>query len=102
VPATLGVVLIGSLAAYAFAWIDFRGRDWAFVALVALLVVPVQVALIPVAELYGRLGIFGDISGVVLFHVAFGLPFAVVLLRNFFAGIPASCSKQRAWTAPVS
>jgi alpha-glucoside transport system permease protein len=88
VPATLGVVLIGSLAAYAFAWIDFRGRDWAFVGLVALLVVPIQVALIPVAELYGRLGIFGDLSGVVLFHIAFGLPFAVFLLRNFFAGIP--------------
>ena len=88
VPATLGVVLIGSLAAYAFAWIDFRGRDWAFVGVVALLVVPVQVALIPVADLYGRLGIFGDLSGVVLFHVAFGLPFAVFLLRNFFAGIP--------------
>jgi alpha-glucoside transport system permease protein len=88
VPATLGVVLIGSLAAYAFAWIDFRGRDWAFVGVVALLVVPIQVALIPVAELYGRLGIFGDISGVVLFHIAFGLPFAVFLLRNFFAGIP--------------
>jgi alpha-glucoside transport system permease protein len=88
VPATLGVVLIGSLAAYAFAWIDFRGRDWVFVGLVALLVVPIQVALIPVAELYGELGIFGDISGVVLFHIAFGLPFAVFLLRNFFAGIP--------------
>jgi alpha-glucoside transport system permease protein len=88
VPATIGVVLIGSLAAYAFAWIDFRGRDWVFVGLVALLVVPIQVALIPVADLYGRLGIFGDLSGVVLFHIAFGLPFAVFLLRNFFAGIP--------------
>jgi alpha-glucoside transport system permease protein len=88
VPATIGVVLIGALAAYAFAWIDFRGRDWVFVGLVALLVVPIQVALIPVADLYGRLGIFGDISGVVLFHIAFGLPFAIFLLRNFFAGIP--------------
>jgi alpha-glucoside transport system permease protein len=88
VPASLGVALIGSLAAYAFAWIDFRGRDWAFVAVVALLVVPIQVALIPVAELYGTLGIFGDRSGVVLFHIAFGLPFAVFLLRNYFAGIP--------------
>ena len=55
---------------------------------VALLVVPIQVALIPVASLYGRLGIYGDILGVVLFHVAFGLPFAIFLLRNFFAGIP--------------
>jgi alpha-glucoside transport system permease protein len=88
VPATLGVVLVGSLAAYAFAWIDFRGRDWLFLGVVALLVVPIQVALIPVAKLYGRLGIFGELSGVVMFHVAFGLPFAIFLLRNFFAGIP--------------
>jgi alpha-glucoside transport system permease protein len=88
VPATLLVVAVASLAAYAFAWIDFPGRDWGFVIVVALLVVPIQVALIPVASLYGRLGIYGDISGVVLFHVAFGLPFAIFLLRNFFAGIP--------------
>ena len=87
-PATAGVVLIAALAAYAFAWIDFPGRDWAFIAVVALLVVPVQVALIPVAELYGAIGIYGDIIGVVLFHIAFGLPFAIFLLRNFFAGIP--------------
>ncbi|MGH9183150.1 MAG: carbohydrate ABC transporter permease [Acidimicrobiales bacterium] len=88
VPATVGVVLVGALAAYAFAWVDFPGRDWAFMAVVGLLVVPVQVALIPVAELYGRLGIFGDVVGVVVFHIAFGLPFAIFLLRNFFAGIP--------------
>jgi alpha-glucoside transport system permease protein len=88
VPATLLVVFVASLAGYAFAWIDFPGRDWAFVIVVALLVVPIQIALIPVAQLYGRLGIYGDISGVVLFHVAFGLPFAIFLLRNFFAGIP--------------
>jgi alpha-glucoside transport system permease protein len=88
VPATLLVVIVGSLAAYAFAWLEFRGRDWAFIVVVALLVVPVQVALIPVASLYGHVGLFGTIPGVVLFHVAFGLPFAIFLLRNFFAGIP--------------
>jgi alpha-glucoside transport system permease protein len=88
VPATLLVVVIGSLAGYAFAWMDFRGRDWWFLAVVALLVVPVQVALVPVAKLFGDIGIFGDISGVVLFHTAFGLPFAIFLLRNFFAEIP--------------
>ena len=59
-----------------------------FLVVVALLVVPIQVALIPVAKLYGTLGIFGSIPGVVLFHVAFGLPFAIFLLRNFFVGIP--------------
>jgi alpha-glucoside transport system permease protein len=88
VPATLLVVAIGSLAGYAFAWMEFPGRDWWFLGVVGLLVVPVQVALIPIAELFGKIGIFGTIIGVVLFHVGFGLPFAVFLLRNFFAEIP--------------
>ncbi|MEV6654084.1 carbohydrate ABC transporter permease [Streptomyces sp. NPDC051219] len=88
VPATVLVVVIGSLAGYAFAWMEFPGRDWWFLLVVALLVVPVQVALVPVAELFGELGIFGTTLGVVLFHVAFGLPFAIFLLRNFFAEIP--------------
>lgn len=88
VPSTLLVVLIASLAGYAFAWMEFPGRDWIFLGVVGLLVVPVQVGLIPIARLYGDLGIFGTILGVVLFHVAFGLPFAIFLLRNYFAGIP--------------
>ena len=88
VPATIGVVLLGALAAYAFAWIDFPARDVVFLTVVALLVVPLQMALVPVANLYGKLGIFGSVLGVVLFHVAFGLPFAIFLLRNFFASIP--------------
>jgi alpha-glucoside transport system permease protein len=89
VPATLLVIGIGALAAYALAWMRFPGQDWLMVIIVGLLVVPIQVALIPMAKLYGDLGIFGSLVGVVLFHVAFGLPFAVFLLRNFFAGIPA-------------
>ncbi|CQR63757.1 carbohydrate ABC transporter permease [Streptomyces leeuwenhoekii] len=88
VPATVLVVVIGSLAGYAFAWMEFPGRDWWFLAVVGLLVVPVQVALIPIAELFGEIGLFGSIIGVILFHVGFGLPFAVFLLRNFFAEIP--------------
>ena len=88
VPATVLVVVIGSLAGYAFAWMEFPGRDWWFLGVVGLLVVPVQVALIPIAELFGKIGIFGTIFGVILFHVGFGLPFAVFLLRNFFAEIP--------------
>ncbi|BAC72808.1 MULTISPECIES: carbohydrate ABC transporter permease [Streptomyces] len=88
VPATLLVVVIGAMAGYAFAWMDFKGRDWWFMVVVALLVVPVQVALIPLSDLFGKVGIFGDIIGVVLFHVGFGLPFAIFLLRNFFAEIP--------------
>ncbi len=88
VPATVLVVLIGALAAYALAWIEFPGRAWVMIGVVGLLVVPIQIALIPIAKLYGAVGLFGTIPGVVLFHVAFGLPFAVFLLRNYFAGIP--------------
>jgi alpha-glucoside transport system permease protein len=88
VPSTVLVVVISALAAYALAWISFPGRDWLTVVVVGLLVMPIQVALIPVAKLFGSLGLFGTIAGVVLFHVAFGLPFAVFLLRNFFTGIP--------------
>ncbi|QES41904.1 MULTISPECIES: carbohydrate ABC transporter permease [Streptomyces] len=88
VPATLLVVVIGSLAGYAFAWMEFPGRDWWFIGVVALLVVPVQVALVPIADLFGKIGIFETTIGVITFHVAFGLPFAIFLLRNFFAEIP--------------
>jgi alpha-glucoside transport system permease protein len=67
---------------------EFPGRDWIFPAVVALLVIPIQIALIPVVKLYSLLGISGTILSVVIFHVAFGLPFAIFLLRNYFAGIP--------------
>lgn len=88
VPSTLLVVIIGSLAGYAFAWMEFPGRDWWFLGVVGLLVVPVQVALLPVSKIFGAIGIFETTIGVVVFHVAFGLPFAIFLLRNFFAEIP--------------
>ncbi|WP_285732001.1 carbohydrate ABC transporter permease [Nocardiopsis sp. ATB16-24] len=88
VPSTLLVVGIGALAAYALVWMDFPGRDWIMVGVVGLLVLPIQAALIPISQLYGALGIFGSILGAILFHVAFGLPFAVFLLRNFFVNIP--------------
>ncbi|MEU3795919.1 carbohydrate ABC transporter permease [Streptomyces fructofermentans] len=88
VPTTFLVVVIAALAAYAFAWLEFPGRDRIFLVVVALLVVPVQVGLLPIAKLFGELGLFGTIPGVVLFHVAYGLPFAVFLLRNYFAEMP--------------
>ncbi len=88
VPATVLVVLIASLAAYGLVFLDWRGRDWVLVLIVALMVVPLQMALIPVASLYGAVGLFNTIPGVVLFHVAFGLPFAIFLMRNFYTGIP--------------
>ncbi|MET7764704.1 carbohydrate ABC transporter permease [Streptomyces sp. NPDC005336] len=88
VPATALVVVIAALAGYAFAWLEFPGRDWVFLVVVAMLVVPVQIGLLPVSKLFGALGLFGSIPGVVLFHVAYGLPFAIFLLRNYFAEIP--------------
>ena len=88
VPATVLVVLLGALAAYAFAWTEFWGRDWLLIVVIILLAVPVQVALIPLARLFGAIGIFGSVLGVILFHVAFGLPFAIFLLRNFFTQVP--------------
>jgi alpha-glucoside transport system permease protein len=88
VPATLAVVIFGAAAAYAFAWMDFPGRDWLFLIVVGLLVIPIQIALIPVVRLYSILGISGSLYSLWIFHIAFGLPFAIFLLRNYFAGLP--------------
>jgi alpha-glucoside transport system permease protein len=85
---TILPIVVAALAGYAFAWLDFPGRDWLFVLVIALLVVPLQMALIPMFRLYGDLGIFDTVLSLVLFHTAFGLPFAIFLLRNFFIGIP--------------
>jgi alpha-glucoside transport system permease protein len=88
VPSTLFVVAFGALAGYALAWIEFPGRDWLFVLVIALIVVPVQIAIIPDAKIFDALNIYGNTPAVVAFHVAFGLPFAIFLLRNFFISIP--------------
>jgi alpha-glucoside transport system permease protein len=88
IPTTILLVIVASAAAYAFAWLDFKGREVLFLFVVTLLVVPLQMALIPVARLFGDLNIFGTIWAAILFHIAFGLPFAVFLLRNFFVGLP--------------
>jgi alpha-glucoside transport system permease protein len=81
-------IIVGALAGYAFAWLEFPGRDWLFIVVIALLVVPLQMALIPMFEIYDTLGISDTVISLILFHTAFGLPFAVFLLRNFFIGIP--------------
>jgi alpha-glucoside transport system permease protein len=86
--ATIVPILVAALAAYALAWIDFPGRDWLFLLVVGLLLVPIQMALIPIFRLYNNLSLFDTIPGLILFHSAFALPFAIFLLRNFFVGIP--------------
>ena len=85
---TILVCMLGALAGYAFAWLEFPGRDWLFLGVIALLVVPLQMALIPMFRLYDQVGLFDTITGIILFHTAFGLPFAIFLLRNFFVGLP--------------
>ncbi len=85
---TLLPIVVAALAGYAFAWLDFPGRDWLFIVVIGLLVVPLQMALIPMFRLYNDFGIYDTVLGLVLFHTAFGLPFAIFLLRNFFIGIP--------------
>jgi alpha-glucoside transport system permease protein len=81
-------IVVAALAGYAFAWLDFPGRDWLFILVIAMLVVPLQMALIPIFSFYSRVGIFDTVLSLILFHTAFGLPFAIFLLRNFFIGIP--------------
>jgi alpha-glucoside transport system permease protein len=81
-------IVVAALAGYAFAWLEFPGRDWLFILVIALLVVPLQMALIPIFSLYNTFGIFDTSLSLILFHTAFGLPFAIFLLRNFFIGIP--------------
>lgn len=102
VPSTLLVILVAALAAYSFAWMPFRGRRFLFLLVVALLVVPLQMTLIPVLRLYvaltldpvvpvlgGRLFGTGSYTGIWLAHTAYGLPFAIYLLRNFFGALPS-------------
>jgi alpha-glucoside transport system permease protein len=88
IPATILPILLAAFAAYAFAWLDFRGRTWMFAALVGLQIVPLQMTLVPIAQLYSRLGLESSFLGIWLFHTGLGLPYAVYLLRNFLGGLP--------------
>jgi alpha-glucoside transport system permease protein len=88
IPGTIIPVFIAAFAAYAFAWMKFPGRNWIFLTMVALLVVPIQVALIPDLRIFTALGITGTYLSIWLAHTAFGLPFAIYLLRSFFGGLP--------------
>ncbi len=88
VPATILTVGVAAYAAYAFAWMRFRGSDWLFLGIIALLVVPLQITLVPVLRLLNGLGLTGTFVGIWLVHLGYGLPFAIFLLRSFFAGLP--------------
>jgi alpha-glucoside transport system permease protein len=88
VPATLLPIFFAALAAYAFAWLDFRGRQWMFALLVGLQIVPLQMVLVPIARLYVSLGLQSSFLGIWLFHTGFGLPYAIYLMRNFISSLP--------------
>ncbi|MCW5695645.1 MAG: carbohydrate ABC transporter permease [Bauldia sp.] len=93
IPATIIPIMVAAFAAYALAWMRFRGRDFILAAVVGLLVVPLQMSLVPVLSLYNDIaGMFGlegkGYFGVWLAHTAFGLPLAIYLLRNYMAGLP--------------
>lgn len=89
IPGTLIPVLVAAFAAYAFAWMHFPGRDWIFLTIVALLVVPIQMTLIPIFSLLTNVGLTGSFVGIWLAHTAYGLPFAIYLLRSFFGALPS-------------
>ena len=88
IPATIIPILIAAFAAYALAWMEFPGRALLVAAVVGLLVVPLQLALIPLLQFHNGIGIGKGYLGVWLAHTGFGLPLAIYLLRNYMAGLP--------------
>jgi alpha-glucoside transport system permease protein len=106
IPATIIPIAMAAFAAYAFAWIDFKGRKWLFIATVSLLAIPLQVALIPLLQLFNLgahltvpfidktitlfpdLDLAGTTTAVWLTHAGFALPFAIFLLHNYVSGLP--------------
>jgi alpha-glucoside transport system permease protein len=102
IPATVIPITVAAFAAYAFAWMEFRGRQILFIAVVALLVVPLHLALIPILRLYTggltigeftvipNLNLVGTFPAMWLAHTGFGLPLATYLLRNYIGSLPAS------------
>jgi alpha-glucoside transport system permease protein len=102
IPATVIPITVAAFAAYAFAWMKFKGRQILFVVVVGLLVVPLQMALIPILRLYTSgghlfgipiipdLNLTGTFPAIWLAHTGFGLPLAVYLLRNYIGGLPSS------------
>ncbi len=104
IPATVIPITIAAFAAYAFAWMNFPGRNILFLALIGLLVVPLQVTLIPILQLFTQIhvpvlapdGLNGNFLGIWLAHTGYGLPFAVYLLRNFFGSLPSDLFESAA------
>ncbi len=88
IPATILPLLLAAFAGYAFSWFAFPGRQWMFVVLVGLQIVPLQMTLIPIFRVYAEAGLTGSFLGIWLFHTGFGLPYAIYLTRNFMSALP--------------
>lgn len=88
IPATVIPIAIATFAAYALSWMEFPGRQWLFVTVVGLLVVPLQMTLIPILRAYTLLNLSGTFLAVWLAHSAYGLPLGIYLLRNYIGGLP--------------
>ena len=88
IPSVIIPIALAALAAYAFAWIDFKGRNLLFIVVFALQIVPIQVTLIPLLTLYVKAGLAGSFWSIWISHSIFGLPLAIFLLHNFMKEIP--------------
>jgi alpha-glucoside transport system permease protein len=87
-PATFIPILVAAFAAYAFTFMEFPGRDFLFLAIVAMLVVPNYVAFVPMLKIYGNIGLNGTFAAAWLAHIAFGMSLAIYILRNYMATLP--------------
>ncbi|WP_099238731.1 carbohydrate ABC transporter permease [Synechococcus sp. BDU 130192] len=88
IPATVIPIAIACFAAYAFAWMKFPGRQFLFIVVVCLLVVPLQTTLIPILRAYRDFGLSNSFLGVWLAHAGYGLPLGIYLLRNYIGELP--------------
>ena len=88
IPSTLIPILIAAFAAYGFAWMRFPGRRAMFIMVVGLLVVPLQIALVPILRDYNTLNLNGTFLAIWLAHTGFGLALATYLLFNYIATLP--------------
>lgn len=89
-PATFIPILVAAFAAYAFAFMEFPGRNFLFLAVVSLLVVPNYIAFVPILKVYGNLELAGTFPAVWLAHIGFGMSLAIYILRNYMATLPRS------------
>ncbi|HVO18419.1 MAG TPA: carbohydrate ABC transporter permease [Anaeromyxobacter sp.] len=96
IPSTVMPILVAAFAAYAFSWMRFPGRNVLFLVVVGLLVVPLQVTLIPVLRMFVATGISGTVPAVWIAHSAYGLPFAIYLLRSFMDELPVEMMESAA------